>query len=137
MSTTYLSIHDLLRITYTYEMQAAEAEANMQLPQARLRSDSACSMPEICAHLDPLHHTLTWRPRHRRRMMASSRLISPRCTVARDDAHEEVALSAPVSPLKSGVLGPLFREACFVPLHRRLCKYDAICLWRPKTDRMR
>ncbi|CAE7024125.1 hypothetical protein PTT_15585 [Pyrenophora teres f. teres 0-1] len=54
MSTTYLSIHDLLRITYTYEMQAAEAEANMQLPQARLRSDSACSMPEICAHLDPL-----------------------------------------------------------------------------------
>jgi hypothetical protein len=35
MSTTHLTIHDLLRITYTYEAQALQA-------QARKRSDSAC-----------------------------------------------------------------------------------------------
>jgi hypothetical protein len=35
MSTTCLTIHDLLRITYTYEAQALQA-------QARKRSDSAC-----------------------------------------------------------------------------------------------
>ena len=75
MSTTYLSIHDLLRITYTYEMQAMETQAQAQ-HQLRSRSDSACSvsyrpirllrhdreahvltdksqMPEICAHLSP------------------------------------------------------------------------------------
>jgi hypothetical protein len=37
MSTTCLTIHDLLRITYTYEAQALQAQA-----QARKRSDSAC-----------------------------------------------------------------------------------------------
>jgi hypothetical protein len=37
MSTTYLSIYDLLRITYTYEAQAFHA-------QARPRKDSACSV---------------------------------------------------------------------------------------------
>lgn len=70
MSTTHLTIHDLLRITYTYEMRALEAQAHMQ---PRPRSDSACSvgllkfmdegrrmaktnnvqMPETCAHLSP------------------------------------------------------------------------------------
>lgn len=39
MSTTCLTIHDLLRITYTYEAQALEAQATM-----RKRSDSACSV---------------------------------------------------------------------------------------------
>ncbi|USP81167.1 hypothetical protein yc1106_08441 [Curvularia clavata] len=53
MSTTYLSIHDLLRITYTYEMQAVETQAQSQEHLLRPRSDSACSMPEICAHLSP------------------------------------------------------------------------------------
>lgn len=41
MSTTHLTIHDLLRITYTYEMRALEAQARMQ---PRPRSDSACSV---------------------------------------------------------------------------------------------
>ncbi|KAG9185275.1 hypothetical protein G6011_07819 [Alternaria panax] len=50
MSTTHLTIHDLLRITYTYEMRALEAQARMQ---TRPRADSACSMPETCAHLSP------------------------------------------------------------------------------------
>ncbi|EOA91011.1 uncharacterized protein SETTUDRAFT_158491 [Exserohilum turcica Et28A] len=59
MSTTYLSIHDLLRITYTYEMQAVEAQARVQQEQPRPRSDSACSMPEICAHLSPPSPTLS------------------------------------------------------------------------------
>ncbi|EUC38992.1 hypothetical protein COCCADRAFT_32036 [Bipolaris zeicola 26-R-13] len=53
MSTTHLTIHDLLRITYTYEMQAIEAQAQSQQYLQRPRSDSACSMPEICAHLSP------------------------------------------------------------------------------------
>ncbi|RAR08307.1 hypothetical protein DDE82_002287 [Stemphylium lycopersici] len=63
MSTTHLTIHDLLRITYTYEMQAVEAQARMheqqQQQQFRHRSDSACSMPEICAHLSPPSPTLS------------------------------------------------------------------------------
>ncbi|EAT85197.1 hypothetical protein HBI56_073940 [Parastagonospora nodorum] len=46
MSTTCLTIHDLLRITYTYEAQALQA-------QARKRSDSACFTPETCSHLSP------------------------------------------------------------------------------------
>ncbi|KAF2027493.1 hypothetical protein EK21DRAFT_114714 [Setomelanomma holmii] len=46
MSTTCLTIHDLLRITYTYEAQALEA-------QARERSHSVCSTPEECLHLTP------------------------------------------------------------------------------------
>ncbi|KAF2017288.1 hypothetical protein BU24DRAFT_147569 [Aaosphaeria arxii CBS 175.79] len=37
MSTTYMTIHDLLRITHTYEARAYEA-------QARERSDSMSSM---------------------------------------------------------------------------------------------
>ncbi|KAF1851814.1 uncharacterized protein K460DRAFT_273514 [Cucurbitaria berberidis CBS 394.84] len=44
MSTTCLTIHDLLRITYTYETQALEAEA-------RSRSSSLCSTPDTCSHL--------------------------------------------------------------------------------------
>ncbi|KAH7561953.1 hypothetical protein BM1_03057 [Bipolaris maydis] len=56
MSTIHLTIHDLLRITYTYEMQAIESQAQSQQYTQRPRSDSACSkrqMPEICAHLSP------------------------------------------------------------------------------------
>ncbi|KAH7090516.1 hypothetical protein FB567DRAFT_293654 [Paraphoma chrysanthemicola] len=49
MSTVCLTIHDLLRITYTYEAQALEAQA-----QARKRSDSVCSTPEECQHLSSL-----------------------------------------------------------------------------------
>ncbi|KAH9875193.1 hypothetical protein J1614_004683 [Plenodomus biglobosus] len=44
MSTLHLTIHDLLRITYTYEAQAHEAAA-------RSRSNSVCSTPETCSHL--------------------------------------------------------------------------------------
>jgi hypothetical protein len=43
MSTYNLTIHDLLRITYTYEAQALEAQARTQQTQ-RPRSDSACSV---------------------------------------------------------------------------------------------
>ncbi|KAH7392731.1 hypothetical protein BKA66DRAFT_568051 [Pyrenochaeta sp. MPI-SDFR-AT-0127] len=46
MSTHCLTIYDLLRITYTYEAQALEA-------QVRSRSDSICSTPETCSHLPP------------------------------------------------------------------------------------
>ncbi|KAF1916813.1 hypothetical protein BDU57DRAFT_450073 [Ampelomyces quisqualis] len=46
MSTTCLTIHDLLRITYAYEAQALQA-------LARKRSDSACFTPETCSHLSP------------------------------------------------------------------------------------
>ncbi|OAL50079.1 hypothetical protein IQ07DRAFT_587758 [Pyrenochaeta sp. DS3sAY3a] len=46
MSTTCLTIYDLLRITYTYETQALEQEA-------RSRSNSFCSTPETCSHLSP------------------------------------------------------------------------------------
>jgi hypothetical protein len=38
MSTTCLTIYDLLRITYTYEAQALQAQS------PRKRSDSACSV---------------------------------------------------------------------------------------------
>jgi hypothetical protein len=38
MSTTHLTIHDLLRITYTYEAQAWQAQPQMR----KKRSDSAC-----------------------------------------------------------------------------------------------
>jgi hypothetical protein len=70
MSTYNLTIHDLLRITYTYEAQAFEAQARTQ---TRPRRDSACSvsvpsfkhplekvlsanmpqMPETCSHPSP------------------------------------------------------------------------------------
>lgn len=63
MSTTRLSIYDLLRITYTYECQALEQAA-------RIRRDSSCSVrrlhvypskavltipqtPESCSHISP------------------------------------------------------------------------------------
>ncbi|KAF2829673.1 hypothetical protein CC86DRAFT_464194 [Ophiobolus disseminans] len=46
MSTTLLSMHDLLRITYTYEARALEEQA-----KSRKRSDSACAMPEQCSNL--------------------------------------------------------------------------------------
>ncbi|KAF1962758.1 hypothetical protein CC80DRAFT_399206 [Byssothecium circinans] len=53
MSTTYLSIYDLLRITYTYESQAAIEEAQAR-SQNRKRADSAtsiCSTPGLCRHV--------------------------------------------------------------------------------------
>ncbi|KAF1944291.1 hypothetical protein EJ02DRAFT_341444 [Clathrospora elynae] len=55
MSTHCLTIHDLLRITYTYEAQSfqAQAQAQAQTQAQRTRSDSACSMPEVCSHLSP------------------------------------------------------------------------------------
>ncbi|CAI6264181.1 unnamed protein product [Periconia digitata] len=52
MSTTYLSIYDLLRITYTYESQAMEGDC--QRPSSRHRSESqvsSCSTPELCMHV--------------------------------------------------------------------------------------
>jgi hypothetical protein len=46
MSTTHLTIYDLLRITYTYENKALrDAE--------RMRRDSVCSTPESCLKLAP------------------------------------------------------------------------------------
>lgn len=48
MSTTYMTIHDLLRITYTYEAQALEAEA-----QARSRSSSQSSICSVSPHTSP------------------------------------------------------------------------------------
>ncbi|PSN69077.1 hypothetical protein BS50DRAFT_586433 [Corynespora cassiicola Philippines] len=72
MSTTYMTIHDLLRITYTYEAQAAEAGADARA-HLRSRSNSHASIcsvsllhllasgsdmatnslqsPEVCSHL--------------------------------------------------------------------------------------
>ncbi|PVH99233.1 hypothetical protein DM02DRAFT_438175 [Periconia macrospinosa] len=51
MSTTYLSVYDLLRITYTYESQAIEAECQHHPQQNCLDSQiSTCSTPEICMH---------------------------------------------------------------------------------------
>ncbi|KAL6711363.1 hypothetical protein ACN47E_005894 [Coniothyrium glycines] len=44
MATHHLTIYDLLRITYLYEVQAMEAEA-------RGRCASICSTPETCSHL--------------------------------------------------------------------------------------
>ncbi|KAF3043901.1 hypothetical protein E8E11_008303 [Didymella keratinophila] len=46
MSTTRLTIYDLLRITYTYEGQALEQAS-------RIRRDSVCSTPETCSHMSP------------------------------------------------------------------------------------
>lgn len=46
MSTTHLTIYDLLRITYTYEGKALEQAA-------RIRRDSVCSTPESCAQMSP------------------------------------------------------------------------------------
>lgn len=48
MSTTYITVHDLLRITYTYEAQAIEAHA-----EARSRSSSQASVCSVSA--PPLH----------------------------------------------------------------------------------
>ncbi|KAF2639357.1 hypothetical protein P280DRAFT_454656 [Massarina eburnea CBS 473.64] len=49
MSTTYLSIYDLLRITYTYESQAAmEAYESVQKPDPLSRSDCCMQTPELC-----------------------------------------------------------------------------------------
>ncbi|KAF2737553.1 hypothetical protein EJ04DRAFT_103121 [Polyplosphaeria fusca] len=46
MSTTYLSIHDLLRVTYFYEAQSAEAES-----RSRSNSEaSVCSNSSVCRH---------------------------------------------------------------------------------------
>ncbi|KAJ8116329.1 hypothetical protein OPT61_g2233 [Boeremia exigua] len=44
MSTTRLTIYDLLRITYTYEGKAQEEAA-------RIRRDSVCSTPESCSQM--------------------------------------------------------------------------------------
>ncbi|KAF1358975.1 hypothetical protein EJ07DRAFT_122407 [Lizonia empirigonia] len=47
MSTTRMTVYDLLRITYTYEGRAMEEAA-------RSRSDSICSVhPESCSHMSP------------------------------------------------------------------------------------
>ncbi|KAF3008746.1 hypothetical protein E8E13_010050 [Curvularia kusanoi] len=46
MSTTRITVYDLLRITYTYEAKAL-AEA------ARVRRDSVCSTPESCLKMTP------------------------------------------------------------------------------------
>ncbi|KAJ4994356.1 hypothetical protein SVAN01_00185 [Stagonosporopsis vannaccii] len=46
MSTTCLTVYDLLRITYAYEGKALEEAA-------RIRRDSVCSTPESCSHMSP------------------------------------------------------------------------------------
>ena len=43
MSTTYLSIHDLLRITYTYEARAIE-----EVAMTRSNSDASTSSYSVC-----------------------------------------------------------------------------------------
>ncbi|KAF9738199.1 hypothetical protein PMIN01_03482 [Paraphaeosphaeria minitans] len=48
MSTTYLSIYDLLRIAYTYESQALVAEGHKQ---GGITVISSCPTPEICKNV--------------------------------------------------------------------------------------
>ncbi|KAF2689493.1 hypothetical protein K458DRAFT_358289 [Lentithecium fluviatile CBS 122367] len=52
MSTTYVSIYDLLRITYTYEAQAMVAES-----QSRKRTDSFLSFCPVSFSSDNAQNT--------------------------------------------------------------------------------
>lgn len=57
MSTTYMTVYDLLRITYTYEARALEqgrSESPTHPQTFRPRADSSmsiCEDPETCQHL--------------------------------------------------------------------------------------
>lgn len=94
MSTTHLTIHDLLRITYTYEMQAVEMQAGLQEQQQqqqfRPRSDSACSvslylqlpLPSCSRHEEPSTisiRRLTQELYRCRKSVRTSHQLAPRC----------------------------------------------------------
>ncbi|KAK7192464.1 hypothetical protein DPSP01_009718 [Paraphaeosphaeria sporulosa] len=49
MSTSYLSIYDLLRIAYTYEAQALAAEWRKD---GFIESIASCPTPEICKNAE-------------------------------------------------------------------------------------